>query len=57
MGQPATAILFVSDVVAELDAAQTAGLQTALAVRPGNAPSSAGHGHVAIKSFDQIELV
>jgi enolase-phosphatase E1 len=57
MGQPATEILFVSDVVAELDAAQSAGLQTALAMRPGNAPSLAGHSHVLIESFDQIELV
>ena len=57
MGLPAGEILFVSDVVAELDAAELAGMQTALAVRPGNAPSSPGHGHAAIESFDQIELV
>jgi enolase-phosphatase E1 len=57
MDQPAAAILFISDVVAELDAAHAAGMQTALAVRPGNAPSPAGHGHAAIESFEQIELV
>jgi enolase-phosphatase E1 len=33
-----TQILFVSDVVAELDAANTAGMQTRLCVRPGNPP-------------------
>jgi 2,3-diketo-5-methylthio-1-phosphopentane phosphatase len=32
------AILFVSDVTAELDAARAAGLRVALSVRPGNAP-------------------
>ena len=31
-----SAILFVSDVVAELDAAKAAGLQTLLSFRPGN---------------------
>lgn len=35
---PATQILFISDVTAELKAAQTAGLQTLLSQRPGNAP-------------------
>jgi enolase-phosphatase E1 len=49
-------ILFVSDVVAELDAARSAGMKTALAVRPGNAAVSAEHGHAEIRSFDQIEL-
>jgi enolase-phosphatase E1 len=57
MGLPAAEILFISDVVAELDAAQNAGLQTALAMRPGNAPSPTGHSHAAIESFDQIELI
>jgi len=54
--KPAGEILFVSDVVAELDAALAAGMQTALAVRPGNAPAPPGHGHAAIESFAQIEL-
>lgn len=35
-GQAAGSILFVSDVVEELDAARAANLQTALAIRPGN---------------------
>lgn len=50
-------ILFASDVSAELDAAREAGFATALVVRPGNAPSPAGHGHPVIESFDQIRLV
>lgn len=56
--QPAQAaeILFLSDVVAELDAAQSAGMQTALVAREGNAPVEPGHAHPAITSFDQIVL-
>ena len=47
-------ILFISDVIAELDAARTAGMQTALALRPGNAPAAAGHGHRELRSFDEV---
>ena len=47
-------ILFVSDVVAELDAAKQAGLQTRLCVRPGNAPVDEDHGHAVIHSFDEV---
>ena len=46
-------ILFVSDVAAELDAARAAGVQTAMAVRPGNAPQPA-HSHRVVTSFDQL---
>jgi enolase-phosphatase E1 len=55
---PAPEILFLSDIVAELDAARTAGMQTALVVRPGNAPNqtSAGAPHPTIENFAQIEL-
>ncbi len=49
-------ILFLSDVPAELDAARTAGLQTALCSRPGNADVAEDHGHPEIKDFSQIEL-
>lgn len=47
-------ILFVSDVVEELDAAYSAGLATALSVRPGNAPVKDGHRHAAIGRLDEI---
>ena len=50
--QPAE-ILFVSDVVAELDAARAAGLSTILAVRPGNRPVSQPHP-ITITSFDEL---
>jgi enolase-phosphatase E1 len=57
-GLPAGEILFLSDVVAELDAARAAGLQTALCLRPGNAPAqqSAGQPHPAIENFAQVEV-
>jgi len=50
------AILFVSDVTAELDAAQTAGFQTMLCVRPGNPPQSPDAHHSIINSFDELSL-
>lgn len=53
---PAVDILFVSDVVAELDAARSAGLSTALAIRPGNAEVVAGHTHPSITRFDEIRV-
>lgn len=50
-------IVFLSDVTAELDAARTAGMQTVLVLRPDNKPVEPGHGHRAISSFTQLELV
>lgn len=47
-------VLFVSDVVPELDAAREAGLQTMLCVRPA-APSPASSTHRTLESFDEIE--
>ena len=49
-GLPAHEILFVSDLVDELNAAQSAGMLTALALRPGNKPQP-DSGHPAIASF------
>src|SRR5262245_35928769 len=46
---PPGEILFLSDVVAELDAARAAGMQTGMVVRPGNAATPAGHGHPVIE--------
>lgn len=48
-------ILFLSDVPAELDAAQTAGMQTALVVRPGN-KDVVGSSHRTVSGFDQIAV-
>ena len=50
----ASNVLFVSDVVRELDAARAAGLQTRLAIRPGNQPAGA-HTHAVVQSFDEID--
>ena len=52
-GCEAGEIVFVSDVVRELDAARKAGMQTALCVRPGNKPQGAGT-HRTIASFEEI---
>jgi enolase-phosphatase E1 len=48
------AILFVSDVVAELDAAAAAGFQTLLCVRPGNRPQPDPDAHAATGTFDEV---
>jgi len=50
-GFPAGEVLFLSDVVAELDAARAAGMATGLTLRPGNAPVEPGHGHPEIATF------
>ncbi|MGD9588925.1 MAG: acireductone synthase [Pyrinomonadaceae bacterium] len=48
-------VLFVSDVPAELDAARSAGMNTALSIRPGNAPISNYAGHRMIRTFAELE--
>jgi enolase-phosphatase E1 len=50
---PPSRVLFISDVVAELDAAREAGMQTRLCVRsPAPVPPSNTHG--VVESFDAI---
>jgi enolase-phosphatase E1 len=56
-GLPSGEILFLSDIVAELDAARAAGMQTGLVVRPGNAAAPPDHGHPVLENFAQLELV
>ncbi|MFQ5890963.1 MAG: acireductone synthase [Gemmatimonadota bacterium] len=46
-------ILFLSDVVPELDAAAAAGLATGLLLRPGNTPADPG-GHPTYSTFRQL---
>ena len=53
-GQEPRDLLFLSDVVPELDAATTAGFQTALCIRPGNAEISEPHQHSTIRSFEEV---
>ena len=47
-------VLFISDVVAELDAATEAGMQTLLSIRPGNPPQNKADQYQVIRSFDEI---
>lgn len=49
-------VLFLSDIVAELDAAKAAGLKTALLLRPGNAQQSNDQQHPAVKSFEELSI-
>jgi len=51
--QPANAVLFISDVSAELDAARAAGMRTALCVR-GAAPPTDSTDHPRIRSFAEL---
>ncbi|MCU1264388.1 MAG: acireductone synthase [Acidobacteria bacterium] len=53
-GRPASEIIFISDMTAELDAARSAGMQTLLCLRPGNRPQQIGAGHQTIRSFDEL---
>ncbi|WP_374011687.1 acireductone synthase [Pseudoxanthomonas koreensis] len=60
MGEAPNAILFLSDVVEELDAARAAGLHTVLVDRREDYPQprqgDAAHGHTRVASFLDIEL-
>ena len=60
IGVKAHDILFLSDVVEELDAARLAGMQTVLVDRRADYPESrhgeAAHGHTHAASFLEIEL-
>lgn len=47
-------IIFVSDVIAELDAARTAGLQGVLSLRPGNHPQPPSHSYQIVHSFAEL---
>ena len=56
---PPAEVLFLSDVVAELDAAREAGMGTVLLDRPQDYPQprtgEAAGGHLRVESFDEIE--
>lgn len=54
MALPPEAVLFVSDVTSELDAADRAGMHTRLSMRPGNKPPPQSHGHVVIQTLDDL---
>ena len=52
---PAQSVVFISDVVPELDAADAAGMQTLLCVRPGNHPQPFAERYQKIRNFDEIQ--
>jgi len=52
-GLPPGEILFLSDVVEELDAAREAGMRTGLFLRPGNKPAEPG-SHPVYRSFSEL---
>ncbi|MBL8263390.1 MAG: acireductone synthase [Xanthomonadaceae bacterium] len=60
LGRAPGDILFLSDIVEELDAARDAGLRTVLIDRLDDYPAprldDATHGHVRVERFDQIAL-
>ena len=56
IGFPPAAILFLSDVDAELDAARSAGMQTVRLMRPRDTPPGATTTHTCVSSFDQLEV-
>jgi enolase-phosphatase E1 len=51
---PPEQIVFLSDVDAELDAAHTAGMQTALLMRPGNPQQNPKDYSLCVENFDAI---
>ncbi len=55
LGFEASEILFVSDILAELDAARDAGMPTALSIRAGNGQIDEDFTHRSVTSFDEIE--
>ena len=55
MGVATSEILFVSDLMRELDPAREAGCMTRLSVREGNAAVAEGNGHIAVRSFREVE--
>jgi enolase-phosphatase E1 len=56
LGLDPAAILFVSDVLAELDAARESGMETALSIREGNGQITEDFTHRSVNSFDEIEF-
>ncbi len=50
---PLSKIVFVSDVVGELDAARSAGMQTVLCARPGRGRPE-NPGHPVIRTFEEL---
>jgi methylthioribulose 1-phosphate dehydratase/enolase-phosphatase E1 len=50
----ASRVVFVTDIIEEAAAASEAGMQTIIAVRPGNGPLPENHGFRIVTNFDDI---
>jgi enolase-phosphatase E1 len=55
LGTPASDILFVSDVAAELTAAREAGMEVVLSVRPGNPPQERPEEFRVVESLEELK--
>ncbi len=53
-GNPSESVLFATDVLAEAQAAQEAGWEAVLVVRPGNKPLTEGHGIRIVESMTEL---
>ena len=56
IGEAPGAILFLSDIEAELDAAREAGLQTVRLLRPADTPEGGATAHPAVASFNELSV-
>lgn len=56
IGEPASRIVFLSDIEAELDAAAAAGMATRWVRRDAIAPKREGAGHVIVSAFDELDF-
>jgi enolase-phosphatase E1 len=54
IGLETSEILFVSDVVRELEAASAAGMKVLLSIRPGNSPQRGAERFECVESFEEI---
>ncbi|MGB7069966.1 MAG: acireductone synthase [Pyrinomonadaceae bacterium] len=56
VGSVPAKVLFISDIIEELNAAHCAGMRTQLIIRPGNALFAEPPGFKSIRSFEEISL-
>jgi enolase-phosphatase E1 len=54
LNHPPKRVAFVSDILAELDAARNAGFETVLSVRAGNGQITEDFTHRSVNSFDEL---
>ena len=53
---PPKRVAFVSDILAELDAARNTGMQTVLSIREGNGQITEDFTHRSVNSFDELNF-